>query len=110
MPTSDVAELTAEAKRLLARVYRPGFAYKKAGVDLLELTEAGQRQTGLFDTLDRPARSRLMEAYDAINAKHGSGAIRTAAQSFEAKGWHMRREHLSPAYTTRWDELPVAGA
>ncbi|MBJ6892830.1 DUF4113 domain-containing protein, partial [Vibrio cholerae] len=22
------------------------------------------------------------------------------------KDWSMKREHLSPAYTTRWDQLP----
>lgn len=25
-----------------------------------------------------------------------------------ASEWHMKREMLSPAYTTRWSELPIA--
>jgi DNA polymerase V len=33
---------------------------------------------------------------------------RTRDGSAEAPAWEMRRERMSPRYTTRWDELAVA--
>ena len=55
-----------------------------------------------------------MSAMDAINKAHGRGAIRLASTAPAALGpcrtWHLRSEHRSPRYTTRWDELPVARA
>ncbi|MEM6852887.1 MAG: Y-family DNA polymerase [Planctomycetota bacterium] len=117
VPTADVCELTAIAARMLAGIYKPGFAYKKAGVMLLDLQLEAQRQTGLFDPLDREARSKVLTVYDAINARWGRGTITTAARSLgeeqrrqTKRTWQMKREFLSPAYTTDWTQLPVVRA
>ena len=110
VPTADAAELTGVARSALARIYRPGYSYKKAGVMMVELEDAAGHQTGLFDPLDRERSKRLMAAYDAINGRFGSGTVKLAAQSLERKAWHMRRDRLSPCYTTDWTALPVARA
>lgn len=117
VPTADVAELTTLAAWLLASIYREGFIYKKAGVMMLDLQPEGERQAGLFDPVDREQRSQILGAYDAINARYGRGTITTAARSLgedrrraAKRTWQMKREHLSPAYTTDWDGLPVARA
>lgn len=49
-------------------------------------------------------RSRLMDAVDRINRKHGRYTVRPLAVSRE-RGWEIRREHLSPRYTTRLDQV-----
>ena len=46
----------------------------------------------------------------AIITGGGSGigqelALRLASEGFDAY-WKMKREHLSPRYTSTWDELP----
>ena len=41
---------------------------------------------------------------DTIN-QSGAGKVFFAGQGTK-KDWSMKREHLSPAYTTRWDQLP----
>jgi DNA polymerase V len=45
-----------------------------------------------------------MTAMDAINGKQGRDRVRIAAQGY-ARTWRLRSENLSPAYTTRWNEL-----
>lgn len=102
--TSDTVRLTRAALWGLKRIYRPGFAYKKAGVMLMDLHPAGQTQGVLFETAS-PARPALMQVIDHANAKWGRGTLRLAAEGV-AKPWQMKRERMSPAYTTRWEDLP----
>ena len=62
-----------------------------------------------------------MEAVDRLNARFGTRAVTFAAmgapstlkRTREAEGapaWEMRRQRMSPRYTTRLDELAVAVA
>ncbi len=90
----------------LARLFKPGCAYQKAGVMLLDLTNAGHRQAALFDA-DR-SNPALMRAMDRINACWGCGTLRLATEGVDP-AWRMRRGMMSPCYTTRWAELPVVG-
>ena len=48
-----------------------------------------------------------MAVIDAINHS-GLGHIGFASKGVDASEWMMKREHLSPRYTTSWDDLPVA--
>ena len=50
-----------------------------------------------------------MNALDNINTKWGSGTVQYAATGFK-KPWMFKREQLSKAYTTQWDQLPVVKA
>jgi DNA polymerase V len=50
-----------------------------------------------------------MAAMDAINRRMGRGTVKLLAEGLE-QGWKMKQDLLSPAYTTRWDELPVVKA
>ncbi len=114
--TFDSRELAHAATRCLDRVYRPQHAYKKAGVLLLDLKKRQRVQPGLFDKQDRVKAHRLMTVMDRINHDHGPGPGRLrlgAASPFQlepCRTWHLRSDHRSPRYTTRWDELPVARA
>ena len=47
--TADTRILAGWARRILRRIYRPGFGYHKAGVMLLDLRPAGNRQFSLLD-------------------------------------------------------------
>lgn len=102
--TSDTVRLTRAALWGLKRIYRPGFAYQKAGVMLMDLYPAAQTQGVLFGTA-HPARPALMKVLDQANARWGRGTLKLAAEGV-AKPWQMKRERMSPAYTTRWQDLP----
>ncbi len=106
-PTADTLDLVAVAAGVLEQIYRPGLAYHKAGVMLSELRAASARQCGLFDdTAQDERRQAAMHAMDAINRKWGRGTLR-AATAGRKQSWQMRRERLSPAYTTSWTDLPI---
>jgi DNA polymerase V len=43
---------------------------------------------------------------DGINRRWGRGTLRWLAEGL-TQPWQMRRERLSPGYTTDWHGLPV---
>lgn len=102
--TSDTAVLLKAAASGLAKLWRPGYCYKKAGIELFELSPANKVQGDLWATVDSPRRSALMAAVDKLNAEHGRGTVRYAASGF-VQGWKLRAEQKSQRYTTEWGEL-----
>jgi len=109
--TADTRTLTRWTLRILQRIYRPGYAYHKAGITLMEIVPRANLQFGLFLPANESAGrdDRLMRTLDAINGRYGRGALRLAAEGLE-KPWQMRRERLSPRYTTDWAGLGRVGA
>ena len=105
----DFRAIAQQTLQLLRVVYLEGYDYAKAGILLSELTDAKGLQADLFDAAatDKPhnAKSeRLMAVMDEVNRKCRS-TIYMAREAGLAV-YAMRREHLSPAYTTSWEALP----
>ncbi|NCA81981.1 MAG: Y-family DNA polymerase [Opitutae bacterium] len=108
-PTAYTPELHAAALRILRAIYRPGHAYQRIGVLLLDLVPEGARQLTFWDLdVEQPRHKALMQALDKVNATYGRGTLVFAAAGLGPKAWHMRQERRSNRYTTRWAELPVA--
>ena len=109
VPTSFMPELTGECLRIFEAIYRPGYQYTKAGVLCLELVPDEEKQASLFRSVD-PAREKkeraLMAAVDKLNLWGGSGTVRRATAGFRQK-WAMRRDRMSPCYTTRLSDVPT---
>ena len=105
-PTDDTRELLHHVTQLLPHIWRDGFRYQKGGVILGSFTPRDHHQADLFDNPNSPD-CRLMAVIDAINHS-GLGHIGFASKGVDASEWMMKRDHLSPRYTTSWDELPVA--
>lgn len=109
-PTSDTRPLVGAALAGLKQIYRPGFAYAKSGIMLMNLIPADRRVSTLFDDPDQMKRSdALMSVMDRINRDFGKGAIRLLAEGSEQR-WRMRTNNKSPCYTTRITDLAVARA
>lgn len=105
IPSCDTRDFIELANRLLKRIWKDGFRYAKAGVMLSDFYDPGMFQPGLFDDVSTRSNSQqLMSVLDTIN-QSGAGKVFFAGQGTK-KDWSMKREHLSPAYTTRWDQLP----
>jgi len=103
-PTDDLRLLTRTAVDALDRVFRPGFAYSKAEVMLLNLCQPGQYTDDLFATSQPAEASRVMAVLDQINGRWGRGTLRSASVPTHPE-WAMRREMMSQSYTTRLDQL-----
>lgn len=106
-PTNDSRDIIRAATEALGRIWLDGYRYMKAGVMLADFFSSGVAQLNLFDDNRLRANSAaLMETIDSVNHS-GKGKIWFAGQGIE-KSWAMKREMLSPAYTTRYADLPVA--
>ena len=106
-PTQDTRDIINAAVRALERIWQDGHRYAKAGCMLNDFTPTGVSQLNLFDTAQPHSNSeQLMKVLDGINHS-GLGKVWFAGRGI-APEWQMKREMLSPAYTTRWDELPLA--
>lgn len=104
--TNDTRTIISASMRGLNQIWRDGYRYQKAGIILNDFcTRPGQLD--LFDTLTPPQNSEnLMRVIDRINST-GIGKIWFGGQGI-AKNWKMKREMLSPSYTTNWNDLPSA--
>lgn len=105
--TDTTHELITSALQGVRKIWRDGFAYKKAGVMFVGLVPASQIQGDFFDGKDRTRSKKLMAALDLINERFGSGTLQYASSGI-AKEWKATFNRRSPAFTTSWDELPVA--
>ena len=103
-PTDDVRQLTKSALQAAAEIYRPGFAYSKAEVLLMDLRKRGEYTQDLFSPSQPERSDALMATMDKINRRWGHDCLRTAAVPL-TPDWGMRRALLSPSYMTSWDQL-----
>ncbi|MDS7765709.1 MULTISPECIES: Y-family DNA polymerase [Klebsiella] len=104
-PTQDSRDIIAAATRCLDAIWKDGHRYQKAGVMLGDFYSQGVAQLNLFDdNAPRQNSEKLMEVLDHLNTKNGRGALYFAGQGIQT-AWQMKREMLSPRYTTRYSDL-----
>lgn len=104
-PTQDSRDIIVAATSCLDAIWKAGHRYQKAGVMLGDFYSQGVAQLNLFDELAPQQNSaRLMQVLDQLNAKNGRGALYFAGQGIQQQ-WQMKREMLSPRYTTRYGDL-----
>jgi DNA polymerase V len=108
-PSDDSRELVRAALQGLARIYRPGWEYLKAGIELKDIVPHHVGWTQDILTTPDTRAADLMRTLDAINARMGAGTLHLAGQGMQ-QDWAMCRQRLTQAYTTRIDELPQACA
>ncbi|MEA2109398.1 MAG: Y-family DNA polymerase [Pseudomonadota bacterium] len=104
--SQSTRELLGYALKAVDGIFRPGYRYKKAGVLLHGLLPVSQVQASMIDTIDRRREERLMSAVDGINSRLGNGIIRFAAEGLK-QPWRSKTGNMTPAYTTRWSDIPV---
>ncbi|WP_415904059.1 Y-family DNA polymerase [Neptuniibacter sp. QD48_55] len=103
-PTCDTAVIVKVTSQLAEQIYQAGIRYYKAGIGLLEITTATPYQPDIFTpSADQP---ELMRCLDQINSKYGRDTLHLARQGIQ-QNFKMKRELLSPRYTTRIEDIPV---
>ena len=76
---------------------------------LIDLVSDRVYQEDLFENFDYQRSDFRMKALDGINERFGPGTLFYAAAGLKKDGdWQSRTHHLSPRYTTKWNELPRA--
>lgn len=106
-PTDFTPTLLNYASEGLKRIFRCGFAYKKAGILLGGLVPAGNYQQSLFIPQNLEAerkRKAAMALLDRANSKFGYKVLQFASEGI-ARPWQMKRQMRTPCFTTRWQDL-----
>ena len=101
--TNSSIELVGFAKQGLERIFKKGYAYKKAGVIVMDFSPEDNQQLKLFENRNVKHIS-LMKVVDKLNKKYGQQKIRLAAQDM-GRVWKMKQENLSPRYTTDINDI-----
>jgi DNA polymerase V len=104
--TSDTLEITSQALQMLRALWKDGYRYKKAGVIMMDTVPEAQIQGDVFDTIDRGKARKSMIAMDLVNKKYGADLVKLGIVD-QGQEWKLRREILSPCYTTNWEQLLV---
>src|SRR5690625_4444756 len=102
--SADPVVLTKAAKHLLSKI-RPGTRYARAGIVVTELRPVGSQQ--MFDEFISPHEAKnIGELLQDIKKQHGASSIGLGRAGFkQGPAWQMKRNMMSPRYTTHWDEL-----
>ena len=100
------AKFTKAMTEGLKSIYRPEFYYKRAGIMLVGIEDAGAAQKDfLISETERTKETELMKAVDAVNRKLGRKTLYFGAQEAGIRHY-IKRGHKSPSYTTSWNDLP----
>ena len=110
-PTSDTAQIAAAALRGLVSIFRDGYDFAKAGVMVLDISSAAFAQQELEEEGRDPtaSRAKLMNTVDQLNGRFGRDTLKLGSACADARprNWVMKQERETPAYTTRWQDMPV---
>ena len=101
--------LMKHSMKALDMIFKEGYLYQKAGVMVTDLVPAQQVQLGLFECAARERDEKLMQTIDSVNALFGRDQVRFSVQDYQ-NNYKLKQQYLSPSYTTRFDDLPVAKA
>jgi len=113
-PTDDTRDFLHRAGELLKKIWKDGYRYAKAGVMLADFYDEGIEQLQMFTNAASSnvhdampsyrANPALMTVLDEINHS-GKAKVFFAAKGLR-QDWAMKRQLLSPAYTTKWADIP----
>ena len=93
------------AQRALKSIFKDGYEFKKCGVVLSGIESSStQAQLDWINPGDSDKRIELMRCVDALNSRFGRGSIKVGTEALN-QAWSMRRDKLSPKYTTQFTDL-----
>lgn len=101
--TNSNIELAKFASFAVSKIFKEGYSYKKAGVIVMDFYPEHQKQSSLFEASNEK-HSPLMQVVDTLNHKYGEQKIKLASQD-PKRVWKMKREKLSPRYTTNLHDV-----
>lgn len=102
--SADPVVLTKAAKALLPKIVN-GVKYARAGIVVTDLRPTGIHQ--MFEEFVSPHEAKQIgPLIEHIRNEHGVSSIGLGRAGLQqGPSWQMKREMMSPRYTTHWDEL-----
>ena len=103
--TNSTLTISNTAIAMLRKLHQgnENIKFKKAGVIVTELIDENKKQLQLFEE-ENPKHLALMKAMDHLNKKIGDKKVKLATQNLSLT-WNMNQNHLSPRYTTNFNQI-----
>lgn len=111
--SADTRVLVAAAHAGVRAIFQSGVEFNKAGVFLLDLCPANRRQEAFdFGEMGSEIDEQLMATVDHLNQRFGRGTVLVggAGNTRRKTDWSPKQSRLTPQYTTRLSDIPVAKA
>lgn len=103
--TSYTPDIVLAAKMGLEHVFRKGYGYKTVMITLYELRPAAYQGYLWIDPMEDIKKRDFMEAIDKLSEKYGRQVV-TLGKGLGHEDWEMKREYLSPCWTTNIEDFP----
>lgn len=103
-PTASELELLRYATSALGSIYREGYRYKKIGIILQELVPDNQVQLSLLSGPNIDRDMKLMQTLDSLRDRFGHKSVRYGVQGSKEE-WALKKESMSPCYTTKLSDI-----
>ena len=103
--TSYTPDIVLAAKMGLEHVFRKGYGYKTVMITLYELRPAAYQGYLWIDPREDIKKRDFMEAIDKLSEKYGRQVV-TLGKGLGHEDWEMKREYLSPCWTTNIEDFP----
>ncbi len=110
LPSAYSPDFLHAASVIMKKIYRSGYNYKKSGVMISDIIHQSKAPLDFFQPCYLDDRRKvIMDCLDEINGKMGNHQLTYAASGIK-KSWQMKRQSLTPSYTTSWQHIPVVKA
>jgi DNA polymerase V len=101
--TDNSCDIATAVSLMLAEIFISGVQFYRCGVGAIVLESKQYQQADLF--LSDSSNPILMNCLDAINHRYGQGTLTLGAEG-KSNSWQMKRQFLSPQYTSNWRDIP----
>lgn len=101
--TDNTCDIAKAISLVLADIYVEGVRFYRCGVGAIELESRAFKQPDLF--MPDNSNPVLMKCLDKINTRYGQGTLKLGAEG-QSNVWQMKRQFLSPQYTSCWRDIP----
>ncbi len=101
--TDNTCEIAKAINQVIDVIYSTGVRFYRCGVGAIELKSKAFIQPDLF--MPDHTNDNLMQCLDKVNHRYGDSTLKLAVEGHHKK-WQMRREFLSPQYTSQWRDIP----
>lgn len=105
-PLNTTSDMLQEIHPHIRPLFLPNRRYKKTGIVSFGIVDENSTTDDLFVSPTKPVNDKLYKVMDQLNARMGRGTVFHLSEGVNRQ-WEMKRDKLSPAYTTAWDQLPI---
>lgn len=103
--TSYTPDIVNAVVKILPAIFRQGYGYKTVMITLAGIFPEALQGELWFDPMEDIKKRNFMKTLDELSRFYGREVV-TLAKGAGLEGWQMKREFLSPCWTTCIKEIP----